>query len=159
MNAYKEVMMKKQKKTWLLLGIALVLVIAVLAVLCFKPRALISGAYTISDGISSESDICVTLVSYDGQDVTGQIDHARLVELLSGYSARISLFSSEGIPDLNGAWEINLNHGGTPLYIVVGESGESAFYTKTTRLYRIAQAEALWQELEHLASADVDSEK
>lgn len=137
-------MKNKKNFTGFLIGIVVLLILLVL-VLLLLPSPLISSPYQLSEVISSDSDVIVTSVFYDGEDVTDDIDHTALLEILSRYSRRFA-FGAPSIPySTEDAWEINLNQGGQPLHIVVGET---AFcYQDTKTVFRIVDGEALLQEL------------
>lgn len=131
----------------LCLGILAVLLVAVI---CFTPKQIISSPYTVSDGISADTDICVTFVSFNKENITDKIDHAELVDLLSKYSFR-RFAATSFTPPSDNAWEITLNQGGKSLHIIVGESDKQAiFYSNSAFMHRIIKSDSLWQELHSL---------
>lgn len=133
----------RKKKIWLICGV-LFFVLLLLLFFCFRPRSLISLPYTISDSISTESDISISSIYFNGEDLTKQIDHAELLEMLSKYSCRLTL-KPAGTYVASNAWEINLNQGGNPLHIVVNDS--PFCYWTTSFKHNIIESETLYQEL------------
>lgn len=138
----------RKKTLWLICG-APVFVLLLLLLFCFRPKPLISSPYTDSASISTASDLSISSIYLNGEDLTAQVDHAKLLEILSRYSCRLTL-SSAGAYSVSNAWEINLSQGGTPLHIVVNDS--PFCYWTTSFKHNIMDSDTLFQELAALAA-------
>lgn len=120
LNEGRRVDLKKKK---VIIALLLSICLLVFVFVYFTPISLISLPYTISNDNSTHSkiDISISNISFNGETVKDKINKEALVDLLSKYSCRRTLTwpSTYFIKD---AWEISLNQGGEPLYIVLGET-------------------------------------
>ena len=139
------------KKARLRLGLAggVLLVLILLIVIVFSSKPVIASPYTVSDDISSSEDICVTSIYYNGQDLTGEIDHQQLIDLLSQYRCRLTILENPSHLTEN-RWLIDLIHGGKPIHVVVGEDEGPYCYSNTLFNYWLLDAQSLWQEIHDL---------
>lgn len=135
--------MTKKQLFFTLLSAAIL--VAVIFLILFLPRPLVSSPYQLSDKISSRADVIVTGVRYDGENVTALVDHADLLKILTRYSRSFAPWRSAGPYDTADTWEIDLNQGGKSLHIVLGADGHC--YRASRSTFRILRSGDLRQEL------------
>ena len=132
-----------KRKAVILSLVGLVFLVGV-CVLFLYPWSLVDTPYQISDAIRSETDVVITGVGYDGEDVTDTIDHSQLMEILSRYTCRFGL-KRLGNFALKNTFTVDLIQGGRPLHIVLGE--RSLCYSGDGIYWSIIDAEQLRAEL------------
>lgn len=132
-----------KRKAVVLLLTGLVLVVGVCFLLLY-PHPLVKTPYQISSEIRSKTDIVITGVGYNGENVTGKIDLFQLTEILSRYSCRVSL-TRLGNFALEDTLTVDLIQGGRPLHIVLGE--QTLCHSGNLIYFSIIDAEQLKSEL------------
>ena len=136
----------RKKLGWLLIGILLL----ILCLLFLWQRPLISVPYQLSETITAESDIIVTDVFYDVENVSDFIDHAALLDVLSGVTCRFAPWIQTASSPMADAWEINLIQGGHPVHIVVGQQSYCYQSTGSLLVFQIMDSDFLQEELNRL---------
>lgn len=147
-------MEKKKVVRFLVLGICL-FVLVLVAFVYFKPVPLISLPYTVSSDntTNSEIDVSISLISFNGEYITDQVNKEALVDILSKFTCRRTLSGPSSYFNKD-TWEISLNQGGIPLYIVLGET--SFCYSSSNVKRNIIDAESLKQALNNMIDLDTN---
>jgi hypothetical protein len=94
------------KKTIIVIVVCLFALIVV-GFLFFKPVPIITSPYTVADSTSvySESDVSISLVIFNGADVTDSIEKETFIRILSEYDCRRSFSNPFPYPSLDMVWE------------------------------------------------------